>query len=86
MVVETFLHGPEPVYARFRANGRMAPDGLRYVSSVVAVDGRRCFQVMECEDRQLLDSWMAAWSDLVAFEVIEVISSADAAARYAGGA
>ena len=83
MVVETFLHGPEPVYARFRAHGGMAPDGLRYVISVVTTNGRRCFQLMECDDRALLDRWMAAWSDLVAFEVFEVISSADAAARFA---
>ena len=84
MIVETFLQGPEPVYARFRAHGRMAPDGLHYVSSVVTTDGRRCFQLMECDDRTLLNSWMAAWSDLVAFEVVEVISSADATARFAG--
>ena len=86
MIVETFVQGPEPVYARFRASGRMAPDGLRYVSSVVTTDGQRCFQLMECDDRSLLDSWIAAWSDLVAFEVFEVISSADAAARYAADA
>ena len=83
MVVESFLHGPRPVYARFRQHGRMAPEGLRYVSSVVAADGGRCYQLMECDARELLDAWMAAWADLVAFEVIEVISSADAAARFA---
>jgi hypothetical protein len=85
MVVETFLHGPEPVYARFRAKGRMAPEGLGYVTSVVTTDGQRCYQVMECEHRALLDAWMAAWSDLVAFEVVEVIGSAEAAARYGPG-
>jgi hypothetical protein len=36
---------------------------------------------MECADRALLDEWMAAWDDLVRFEVIEVVTSADAAAR-----
>ena len=82
MVIETFIKGPSPVYERFRARGRLAPDGLRYVSSVVADDGGRCFQIMECDDRGLLDEWMAAWSDLVDFEVVPVISSADAAARY----
>ena len=82
MVVETFVHGPEPVYARFRAQGRLAPDGLQYVSSVVSDDGRRCWQLMECDDRALLDEWMRNWSDLVAFEVVPVISSSDAAARF----
>ena len=82
MIVETFLLGPAPVYARFRERGRMAPEGLRYVSSVVTMDGSRCYQVMECEDRSLLDEWMRAWSDLVAFEVIPVIGSAEAAERF----
>jgi uncharacterized protein DUF3303 len=83
MIVETNLHGPAPVYARFRERGRMAPDGLTYVSSVVSADGVRCFQLMECDDPRLLEEWMAAWRDLVAFEVVPVISSAEAALRFA---
>jgi hypothetical protein len=82
MVIETFTHGPEPVYERFRARGRLAPEGLRYVSSVVTTDGRRCYQLMECDDRALLEQWMTAWSDLVAFEVLAVIGSAEASERF----
>jgi hypothetical protein len=82
MVVETFTKGPEPVYARFRAHGRLAPDGLRYVSSVVTLDGQRCYQLMECDEPRLLDAWMHAWADLVDFDVIPVISSAEAAQRF----
>jgi hypothetical protein len=82
MVVEDFRQGPEPVYARFRERGRMAPEGLRYVGSWVTQDGRRCFQLMSCEDRALLDAWMAAWADLVEFSVTPVITSAEAAARF----
>jgi hypothetical protein len=84
MIVETFTSGAEAVYARFRERGRMAPDGLRYVSSVVTADGRRCFQIMECDDPSLLERWMAAWSDLVTFEVIPVITSEEAAERFSG--
>lgn len=40
-----------------------------------------CYQVMESPDRALLDEWMAAWSDLVDFEVIPVLTSGEAAAR-----
>ena len=83
MVIETFTHGPAPVYARFRERGRLAPEGLRYISSVVTVDGGRCFQLMESEQPELLEEWMTAWRDLVSFEVIPVISSAEAASRYA---
>jgi len=83
MIVETFTHGPGPVYERFRARGRLAPAGLRYVSSVVTTDGRRCYQIMECDDRALLDAWVARWEDLVEFEVLPVVTSADAAAAIA---
>jgi Protein of unknown function (DUF3303) len=84
MIVETFRGGrPEPVYARFRDRGRMAPEGLRYVASWVTTDGAMCYQVMECEDRALLDTWIAAWTDLVEVTVVPVITSAEAAARFA---
>ena len=81
MIVEHFRGGdPLPVYRRFRDRGRLAPDGLRYVTSWVSEDFRRCFQVMETDDCSLLDTWMANWSDLVDFEVIPVMPSADAVA------
>jgi hypothetical protein len=84
MVIEHFRGGhAAPVYERFRERGRLAPDGLRYVASWVTADLRRCFQVMECDDRHLLDEWMAAWSDLVDFEVVDVITSPEAAAAFA---
>ena len=86
MVIETFIGGrPDAVYARFREKGRMAPAGLEYVTSWVTNDGSRCWQVMACDDRALLDQWMRAWSDLVHFEVIPVITSADAAAAFGPG-
>jgi hypothetical protein len=81
MVVEHFRDGDAvPVYRRFREHGRMAPDGLRYVSSWVTGDLRRCFQVMECDDPALLTEWTARWRDLIDFEVIPVITSAEAVA------
>ncbi|HEX6371019.1 MAG TPA: DUF3303 family protein [Longimicrobium sp.] len=84
MIVETFRGGDAvPVYRRFRDRGRLAPDGLRYVASWVTDDLRRCFQVMECDDAALLREWMAAWDDIVDFEVVPVIPSADAAAAIA---
>jgi hypothetical protein len=81
MIVETFTHGPAPVYARVRDRGRLAPEGLVYDGSVVAEDGTRCWQLMTCDDPALLEAWMAAWRDLVHFEVVPVVASADAAAR-----
>jgi hypothetical protein len=84
MVVEHFRPGRAPaVYQRARERGRMMPDRLTYVASWVEPSFERCFQVMETEDPALLDTWMSAWSDLVDFEVIPVISSTEAAARMA---
>lgn len=82
MVVERFRDGDaRPVYERFRERGRLAPDGLVYVASWVDAELRCCYQLMETRDPQLLKAWMAEWSDLVEFEVHEVISSDEAAAR-----
>ena len=79
MIVERFRNGdPLPVYRRFRERGRMAPDGLRYVASWVTEDFTTCYQVMEGDDRALLEAWMANWRDLTDFEVITVMTSAQA--------
>lgn len=84
MVIEHFRGGDAvPVYRRFREQGRLAPEGLRYVWSWVTEDLKQCFQVMECEDRALLDAWVSRWTDLVEFEIIPVITSADAQAAVA---
>jgi hypothetical protein len=85
MVVERFTQGPGPVYKRFAERGRMAPEGLVYVESWIDARLDRCFQVMETDDPSLFDAWTAAWSDLATFEIVPVISSAEAADRAAAG-
>ena len=84
MIIERFRDGnPLPVYRRFREQGRLAPEGLRYVTSWVTEDLGCCFQVMECEDPQVLTQWTARWADLIEFEIIPVVTSADAVAATA---
>ena len=85
MIIETYVTGPGPVYARFRERGRMAPLGLDYLHSVVTADGMKCYQLMACDDADLLDEWMDAWRDIVQFEVIPVITSPEAAERFGKG-
>ena len=82
MIVEHYKNqDPVPVYRRFRDRGRLAPEGLQYVSSWVDEKFERCFQLMETEDRKLLDEWIANWSDIVEFEIYPVLSSKDAAEK-----
>jgi Protein of unknown function (DUF3303) len=84
MVVEYFKNKDAvAVYRRFRDRGRMAPDGLTYVSSWVDDKIERCFQLMETHDRKLLDQWIANWSDLINFEVHAVVTSKEASERMA---
>ena len=84
MVIETYTQGPGPVYARAADRGRMLPPGLAYVESWIDERGLdRCFQLMETEEPTLFDQWIANWTDLVEFEIVPVISSAEAAARMA---
>ena len=81
-MIESFTAGPGPVYARAAERGRMLPPGLAYLDSWI--DERRldrCFQLMETDDPGLFDNWIAAWSDLVEFEIVPVIGSEEAAAR-----
>ena len=84
MVVEHFKNKDAvPVYRRFRDKGRMAPEGLTYVSSWVDEKLWRCYQLMETNDHKLLEEWMANWSDLVDFEVHAVVTSKEASQRIA---
>lgn len=84
MIIESFKNQDAvPVYRRFRDHGRLAPDGLKYISSWVTMDLTTCYQLMECEDRKLLEQWMTQWSDLVDFEVLPVITSSQVVARIA---
>ena len=84
MVIERFKNRDAvPVYRRYREQGRMMPDGLTYVDSWVESDLGRCFQLMECDDPQLLQKWTKQWQDLVDFEIVSVVTSKEAAAAIA---
>jgi hypothetical protein len=75
MIIETFTKGSEAVGERFALHGRMLPEGVSYETSWVDMTGTRCFQVMRAPDRPILDVWIARWSDLVDFEVVQVLTS-----------
>jgi hypothetical protein len=81
MVVERFRQGAAPVYERAAEQGRMLPAGLESIDSWIDERLRRCFQLMETEDVSLFEEWTSKWSDLVEFEIVPVISSAEAGDR-----
>jgi hypothetical protein len=78
MVIET-LPDPPAVYRRFKEKGRQVPPEVRLVDSWIEASGKRCFQVMECADLKPLMEWVAAWRDIVDFEIIPVVPSRTAA-------
>ena len=78
MIIERFKDGhPRLVGERFKQSGRMLPEGVFYHASWVDSRGRRCFQLMETAHPELLDDWVRRWDDLIEFEVVPVLTSAD---------
>jgi hypothetical protein len=82
MVIERFRgDDPKPAGERFRRLGRMLPEGVTYQASWMDSTGARCFQLMEAPTAESLASWIGRWNDLVAFEVVPVLTSAEFWAR-----
>ena len=77
MVIERFEYNDMlPVYQRVRDAGRGLPDGLRYVDSWIEPSFARCFQLMECDDLRLLQTWVLHWRGTgVQFEIVPVLPS-----------
>jgi hypothetical protein len=76
MVVERFKNrDAKAIYSRLKTDGRMMPDGLKYVGSWIETNFDRCFQVMECDDEKLLHDWADRWRDLMDFEFVPVRTS-----------
>ena len=85
MIVERFKDGrAREIYERFRAQGRLAPEGLDYVDSWVSSDVTRCYQLMRAREPELLEQWAARWRDLADFEFVPVITGREAAAKVLG--
>jgi Protein of unknown function (DUF3303) len=84
MVVERFRNrDPKAVYRRLDERGRQMPDGLKYIDSWIEPNFNRCFQLMETDDLTLFQKWIAAWSDLMEFEIVPVVPSKDTRAALA---
>ena len=82
MVIERFKDA-KAIGERFQKNGRMLPEDVAYHASWVDAAGMRCFQVMEAPALESLRPWIDRWDDLVEFEIVPVLTSADFWARSA---
>ena len=85
MIVERFHPGKQKIlYERFAAKGRMMPEGVQYVNSWINEDVTVCYQLMEAPSETLLKQWIANWEDVAEFEIVRVISSAEAKEKVMG--
>lgn len=76
MVIERFKNRDAvAVYRRSQEQGRIMPEGLKYVGSWIEANFDRCFQLMECDDPCLFQQWVVRWQDLIDFEIIPVVPS-----------
>jgi len=79
MIIETFHHDKvKQLYQRFDEKGRQLPEGVQFINSWIDEEITMCFQVMECDDLSLLRQWIDKWDDLADFEIIPVLTSAEA--------
>jgi hypothetical protein len=71
---------------RFKEKGRMLPEGVVYHTSWMEAEftvpvrlgqSTRCYQLMEAENKELLGEWTKHWEDLVEFEIVPVVTSAE---------
>ena len=86
MIIEKFHPGKaKKLYQRFEEKGRMLPEGVIYINSWIDEQVATCYQVMESDAKEKIDEWIKCWSDLADFEVIPVITSAQAKEKIFAG-
>jgi uncharacterized protein (UPF0332 family) len=79
MIIERFHPGKvKTLYKRFAEKGRMLPEGLNYINSWIDENVTTCYQVMQTDSEEKIHEWISHWDDLADFEIIPVITSAEA--------
>ena len=79
MIIEKFRPGKvKDLYQRFDEKGRMLPEGVKYINSWIDQEVSICYQVMESDSDEKINLWISHWNDLADFEVIPVLTSAEA--------
>lgn len=79
MIIERFHPGTvKLLYERFAEKGRLMPEGVEYINSWIDKNVSTCYQVMQSDSIDKIQVWISYWDDLADFEVIPVITSAEA--------
>ena len=82
MIIERFHPNKiKELYERFDKKGRLMPEGVHYNNSWIDEKLETCYQVMESESQEKLLEWVRHWKDLADFEIIPVLTSAQAKAK-----
>jgi hypothetical protein len=86
MIIERFREGKiKEIYKRFDEKGRLMPEGVHYVNSWIDEQVKVCYQVMESDSEEKIQEWINHWKDLTDFEVVRVITSAQAKEKVLSG-
>jgi hypothetical protein len=79
MIIERFHYDKvKELYKRFEEKGRMLPEGVKYINSWINEEVTICYQIMESDTEKKIHEWIRNWNDLADFEIIPVITSAEA--------
>ena len=79
MIIEKIHPGKvKTLYQRFAEKGRLMPESVNYINSWVDMKINTCYQVMESDSEVKIHEWISNWNDLADFEVIPVLTSAQA--------
>jgi mannose-1-phosphate guanylyltransferase len=86
MIIEHFRPGKvKELYKRFDEKGRMLPEGVNYINSWINEEVSICYQVMESDAEEKMHEWIINWDDLADFEIIPVLTSAEAKQKVFAG-
>ncbi|MCB9081664.1 MAG: DUF3303 family protein [Lewinellaceae bacterium] len=85
LIIEKFYPGKvKELYQRLDTEGRFLPDGVTYVGSWIDENIETCYQVMDSPSREKLQEWMDHWAGYCEWEVMPVITSAQAKEKVLG--
>ena len=86
MIIEKFHPGKvKQLYKRFEEKGRQLPAGVHYINSWIDKDIKTCYQVMESDTEEKIHEWIQFWIDLSDFQIIPVLTSAQAKEKAGAG-